>query len=120
MVMLDICGEAYKQIPTTMLVNAMLPDPDSINSILEPYMQPWYDSIENPQKAQEQVLSDLLHKYASTEYGANTQRRQIKQHFGLSGEFPHNQLYRTCPVPPSGQRTQATRRFCLNRPKPGL
>ncbi len=38
----------------------MLPDEDSINSILRPYIQPWYDSIEDPQKAQEQVLADLV------------------------------------------------------------
>ena len=38
----------------------MLPDEDSVNSILQPYIQPWYDSIETPQKAQERVLADLL------------------------------------------------------------
>lgn len=49
----------------------MLPDEDSINSILRPYIQPWYDSIENPPKAQEQVLADLVEKYGCTEYGAS-------------------------------------------------
>jgi hypothetical protein len=47
----------------------MLPYQDSINSILEPYVQPWYESIADPQRTQERVLSDLLHKYAATEYG---------------------------------------------------
>ena len=47
----------------------MLPSQDAINSILKPFIQPWYDSLENPQKSQEQVLSELLPKYASTEYG---------------------------------------------------
>jgi len=49
----------------------MLPDQDSINAILKPYVQPWYDSLEDPLKAQEQVLQELLPKYRSTEYGEN-------------------------------------------------
>jgi hypothetical protein len=49
----------------------MLPDDDSINSILRPYIQPWCDSIENPQETWERVLVDLLQKYSSTEYGAS-------------------------------------------------
>jgi hypothetical protein len=47
----------------------MLPDQEAINSILEPYVKPWYEGIANPQKAQERVLSDLLAKYAVTDYG---------------------------------------------------
>jgi len=47
----------------------MLPNQDTINSILEPYVEPWYNSIADPKKAQEQVLEDLLSKYAVTEYG---------------------------------------------------
>ena len=56
----------------------MLPDEDSVNSILRPYVQPWYDSIEKPQKAQEQVLADLVQKYGSTEYGASHNASQVK------------------------------------------
>ena len=62
----------------------MLPDEDSINSILKPYIQPWYDSVENPEKAQEQVLVDLVAKYASTEYGADHNASQVKDFSGLS------------------------------------
>jgi hypothetical protein len=47
---LIICGEAYKQIRNRITLSVMLPDEESINSILRPYIQPWYDSIENPQK----------------------------------------------------------------------
>lgn len=47
----------------------MLPDQDSINSVLKPFIQPWYDSLVSPQKAQEQILQELLPKYRSTEYG---------------------------------------------------
>ena len=54
-----------------MFVNNMLPDEDSINSILRPYVQPWYDSVENPKKSQEQVFADLIGKYADTEYGVH-------------------------------------------------
>ena len=63
----------------------MLPDEDSVNSILQPYVQPWYDSIENPQKAQEQVLADLLSKYGSTEYGASHNASKITGVARLSG-----------------------------------
>jgi len=46
----------------------MLPQDDSL-SILRPIICPWYESLENPQKAQERVLSDLVKEYAKTEYG---------------------------------------------------
>lgn len=66
----------------------MLPDEDSINTILQPYIQPWYDSIEHPQKAQEQVLVDLLAKYASTEYGADHNTSQINGIADYRANFP--------------------------------
>jgi hypothetical protein len=66
----------------------MLPDEDSINSILLPYIQPWYDSIENPQKAQEQMLIDLLAKYGSTEYGANHNVSQVREIDDYRANFP--------------------------------
>jgi hypothetical protein len=47
----------------------MLPEDEAIRSILEPIIGPWYTSLENPRKAQEQVLYDLLKKYGATEYG---------------------------------------------------
>ena len=47
----------------------MLPEDESVRGILEPIIGPWYTSLENPQKAQEQVLYDLLKKYGATEYG---------------------------------------------------
>ncbi len=47
----------------------MLPEDESIRAILEPIIGPWYTSLENPQRAQEQVLHDLLNKYSATEYG---------------------------------------------------
>jgi hypothetical protein len=66
----------------------MLPDEDSINTILQPYIQPWYNSIENPQKAQEQILVDLVAKYGSTEYGVNHNASQVKGIGDYRANFP--------------------------------
>lgn len=66
----------------------MLPDQESINSILQPFIQPWYDSIENPQKAQEQVLAQLLEKYGSTEYGESHNAQKIKNIVDYQANFP--------------------------------
>ena len=66
----------------------MLSAEDSINSILQPYIQPWYNSIENPQRAQEQVLADLAQKYTSTEYGVSHNASQIKSIADYRDNFP--------------------------------
>jgi hypothetical protein len=66
----------------------MLPDADSINSILRPYIQPWYDSIENPKKAQELALADLVQKYGITEYGANHNAAKVKNIADYRANFP--------------------------------
>ena len=66
----------------------MLPDEDSINNILQPYIQPWYDSVENPQKAQEKVLADLVAKYGTTEYGANHNASQVIGIADYRANFP--------------------------------
>ena len=49
----------------------MLTEDEGINSLLRPIISPWYESLENPQKAQEQVLYDLLKKYGTTDYGSS-------------------------------------------------
>jgi hypothetical protein len=66
----------------------MLSEEDGVNNILRPYIQPWYDSIENPQKAQEQVLVELLQKYRSTEYGAVHNASQISDINNYQANFP--------------------------------
>jgi hypothetical protein len=58
--------------------SAMLTDDEGINSILRPIIGPWYESLENPLKAQEQVLADLVKKYSSTQYGKSCKTTQIK------------------------------------------
>jgi hypothetical protein len=73
----------------------MLPDQETINAILAPFIQPWYDSLENPKKAQEQVLADLLGKYASTEYGEAHGAQKTKSFADYQANFPiinHSQL----------------------------
>lgn len=66
----------------------MMPDEDSLNSILQPIIGPWYKSLENPQKAQEQVLYDLLKKYAITDYGNSHGASQIGGIPDYQAHFP--------------------------------
>jgi hypothetical protein len=49
----------------------MMPEMETVdvNSILKPIIGPWYESLENPQKAQEKILTEVLEKYGTTEYG---------------------------------------------------
>ncbi len=65
-----------------------MPDEDSINTILRPFIQPWYDSIENPQKAQEQVLTELVQKYSCTEYGTDHNAPKIGSIGDYQANFP--------------------------------
>jgi hypothetical protein len=66
----------------------MLPEEDAINSILQPIISPWYESLENPQKAQERILCDLLKKYAITEYGNSHNALQIAGTADYQKRFP--------------------------------
>ena len=49
----------------------MIPQDDyiDVNTILNGFVGPWYKSLENPAKAQETALFDLLKKYGTTDYG---------------------------------------------------
>ena len=66
----------------------MLPEDESIRSILQPIIGPWYESLENPQKAQEQRLSELLREYAKTEYGKAHGASQINGILQYQRDFP--------------------------------
>ena len=66
----------------------MMPDEDALNSILQPIIGPWYESLENPQKAQEQVLGELLEKYSETDYGKSHSASQIEGIVGYQKSFP--------------------------------
>ncbi len=45
-------------------------DPQRVSEMLRGLLQPWYDAVDDPAKAQEQVLHRLLASYAQTDYGA--------------------------------------------------
>jgi len=66
----------------------MLPEDESIRSILEPIIGPWYKSLEEPRKAQEQTLQDLIAKYSTTEYGKDHGAQQIKGINDYQRDFP--------------------------------
>jgi len=66
----------------------MLPDESTINSILRPIISPWYDSLKNPIKAQNQVLDNLLIEYAKTDFGKNYGALEIKDLKTYQKSFP--------------------------------
>lgn len=68
----------------------MMPDMESIdvNSILKPIIGPWYDSLQNPPQAQEQILNELIKKYDTTEYGKNHNTSNISSVKEYQKNFP--------------------------------
>jgi hypothetical protein len=66
----------------------MLPEQDTVSSILQPIIGPWYESLENTQKAQEHVIFDLLKKYATTDYGNSHDALQIEGIAEYQKSFP--------------------------------
>src|SRR3989304_1535133 len=70
------------------VISAMLPEDESIRSILQPIIGPWYESLENPQKAQEHVLYDLIEKYGITYYGTSHNALQTAGIADYQKNFP--------------------------------
>jgi hypothetical protein len=68
----------------------MLPENDyiDVNTILTSFVGPWYKSLENPAKAQESTLFDLLKKYETTDYGRNHNAQRIKTIADYQANFP--------------------------------
>jgi hypothetical protein len=66
----------------------MMLNEDAISAVLKPIIGPWYESLENPQKAQEAVLYDLLKKYAVTDYGKTYGADRITGISGFQAQFP--------------------------------
>ncbi len=66
----------------------MLPEDESIRTILQPIIGPWYDSLENPQKAQDQVLLNLVKSYSLTQYGADFGASKISKIQDYQQSFP--------------------------------
>ncbi len=68
--------------------STMLPEDEGISSILRPIIGPWYESLENPQKAQEQTLQNLLQKYSFTDYGISHGASNIAEIDDYQRRFP--------------------------------
>jgi hypothetical protein len=66
----------------------MMPDEDAVNSILQPIIGPWYASLENPQKAQKQILGELIKEYAKTDYGKTHNASEIGGITDYQKNFP--------------------------------
>ena len=67
---------------------SMMFDEEALNSILQPIIGPWYKSLENPQKAQEQVLGELIKKYSETDYGKSHNAPKIEEIADYQRNFP--------------------------------
>jgi hypothetical protein len=52
-------------------------DPQAMAGMLEGLLQPWHDAVDDPAKAQEEVLHRLLKGYAQTDYGRQHSAAQI-------------------------------------------
>jgi hypothetical protein len=66
----------------------MNPEDEGVNSILRPIIGPWYEALENPGKAQRQVLYDLLKKYGTTDYGIDHNALHITEVNEYQAGFP--------------------------------
>ena len=65
----------------------MFPKEDGI-SILQRIIGPWYESLEKPQEAQKNVLSDLIMKYQKTDYGIAHHASEIEEIADYRANFP--------------------------------
>ena len=68
----------------------MLTDDDYIdaNTILKSFVSPWYESLKNPAKAQNDVLPNLLEKYSQTDYGKHHNAQNISNIAEYQANFP--------------------------------
>ncbi len=63
-------------------------DPQIASLILESQLRPWLQAIENPDKAQEEVLHRLLIDYAKTKYGREHMAGQVETLADYRKAFP--------------------------------
>ncbi len=66
----------------------MLPNDENVRAVLQPIIGPWYDSLENPQKAQERLLNELIKGYSLTQYGINHGATEISGIKEYQQRFP--------------------------------
>jgi len=57
-------------------------------SLLQTIIGPWYESLKNPQEAQEKILDTLLKEYSKTEYGAGFHATEISGIPQYQSSFP--------------------------------
>ena len=57
-------------------------------AMLNALLQPWHDAVDNPAKAQQEVLQHLLEGYAQTDYGAQHGAAQIETIEDYRRSFP--------------------------------
>ncbi len=71
-------------------MRSMLPENDYIdfNTIVKSFVGPWYESLENPAKAQENALFDLLKNYGETQYGRSHNAQKISSLADYQANFP--------------------------------
>lgn len=65
-----------------------LPDPQEAVTRLKGFLQPWYESIADPESAQKKVLGVLLEHYRLTEYGQKHGASQVKTVEDFRRAFP--------------------------------
>ena len=56
--------------------------------LLQTIISPWYESLENPKKAQEKKLNELVKLYSKTEYGKNHNAPKISEISDFQNSFP--------------------------------
>ncbi len=68
----------------------MLPQDEymDMNSILQQFVGPWYEALEDPAKAQEKALLELLQTYRSTDYGKKHGAEKISSIADYQISFP--------------------------------
>lgn len=63
-------------------------DPQTVMGMLNALLQPWQEAVDDPAKAQQEVLKRLLEGYAQTDYGAKHGAAQIETFEGYRHAFP--------------------------------
>ena len=79
-----------------MLLNEIYPEAKSFR-VFEPLVGPWYESLKNPSKSQEQLLTSLLGKYSRTQYGKEHGAETIKGIAEFRENFPRLDYKRLAP-----------------------
>lgn len=63
-------------------------DPQAVAGMLTALLQPWHDAVDDPAKAQQEVLHYLLESYAQTDYGAQHGAAQVETVEDYRHAFP--------------------------------